>query len=418
MRAAGVPAVPPVPLGGGLTGRVVASLDALAADGLAELPDGPVWTSPGWWRFVEADPEHEAAYLAVDDPAGRPLAVAPALLIRGTGGLLFYNGPRILGDFGAIGAEPRLTPAEREGLPDLLAPVAALRPRLYPSLTVGTFGSHFGLRPVAAGTRVDERALVPAMARLAAVVAERWGCRSHALLYLDPGQDAALREHAARLGLRRSLFGAEGVLTVPDGGFDGYLARLPSSRRNTIRREIRAYAELGIRTEVATGPAALAGEHVALRSALRAKYGHAAGEDWVRAEFDTLRETMGDGLVVFSARQDGRTVGYLMAFRRGDVLYTRAAGFDYSAASGAFCYFNLVYYDVVRWAQRDGVRRIHYGLGTSAAKAHRGCSLLPRWAYLRLPSDAPPQASDLLALQHTTAARLLAGLGVDTATPR
>lgn len=397
-----------VPLGGGLRGTVVRGVDDLVAMGLKEPADQPLWTSEAWWRFVAADPDHEVAFLVISAGAD-PVAVAPAIVARGPGNLLFYNPPRILGDFSAIGAERLLTAGERAAVDASAPAVDAVRPSLYPSLAVGVFGSNLGLRAVDGHQAVDRTRLVPALARFAGEVAERWGCGSHALLYLDPAEDAALSDPASH----RVLFGGEGILDVPPGGLDGYIRSLPSGRRNTVRREVRQYAESGVHTTVDCGPTALTDDHVPLRAALRARYGHAAGQRWVETEFAALRRTVADRLVVFSARRDGRTIGYLMAARCGDVLYTRAAGFDYAASAGAFCYFNLVYYDVIAWAERAGIRRVHYGLGTSAAKHHRGCTLMPRWARLWLPPAARSAAvRTTLAAQHATAARLLTSLGV------
>jgi uncharacterized protein len=401
----------PVRLSAELSGRLARSVDELLADGLKDAPGSPVWTSTAWWRFVEADPDHEIAYLVIERHSV-PVAVAPVLLIRGPGNLLFYNGPRLLGDFSAIGATQLLEPAETARLADAEPVLDAVRPTLYPSLTVGVFGSHPGLRSFAGDTGPELTSLVPALARLAQELAAHWGCRSHALLYLDPAEDAALSGTGADPG-QRTLIGAEGILDVPPGDFDDYLRTLASGRPNRVRRERRSYAEAGITTHVSTGADALTDEYLPLRSALRVKYGHGAGEAWARREFEALRRTVGDELVVFSARTATAVVGYLMAVLRQDVLYTRATGFDYAASAGAYCYFNLVYYDVVRWAQRNGVRRVHYGLGTSEAKHHRGCRLMPRWARLHLPASTPPQVAEVLATQHDSLARALLRLGVD-----
>lgn len=397
-----------VALGDGLRGTVVRGVDDLVAMGLKEPADQPLWTSEAWWRFVAADPDHELAFLVISTGAA-PVAVAPAIVARGPANLLFYNPPRILGDFSAIGAQRLLTAEERAAVDACAPTVDAVRPALYPSLAVGVFGSNLGLRAIDGHHGVDRARLVPALARFAGEVAARWDCRSHALLYLDPAEDAALSDPTSH----RVLFGGEGVLDVPPGGLDGYIRSLSSGRRNTVRREVRQYAEAGVHTTVDCGPTALTEEHAPLRAALRARYGHAAGPRWVETEFAALRRTVADRLVVFSARRDGRIIGYLMAARCGDVLYTRAAGFDYVASAGAFCYFNLVYYDVIRWAERAGIRRVHYGLGTSAAKHHRGCALVPRWARLWLPPGVWSAAvGATLAAQHATASRLLAGLGV------
>lgn len=399
----------PVPVGNGLTGRVVASVADLVRAGLTDPPDLAAWASPSWWRFVEADPDHQLAFLVIER-SGLPVAVAPVLWIGGPGELVFYNSPLLIGDFPAMGAANQLEPAEAERVAGAAEVVEAARQGLYPSLTVGVFGSHLGLRPFAGDAGLPLAVVVPALAELATRVAGAWGCASHALLYLGPAEEAAASSHPSQRR-QRFLMGAEAVLDVPAGDFDDYLHALPSGRPNRIRREMRQYAEAGARTEVAVGPGALTDEYLPLRSALRAKYGHRADLEWARTEFDTLRRTVGDELHVFSARMGERVIGYLMALRRGNALFTRSAGFDYEASAGSYCYFNLVYYDVIAWAQRNGVHRIHYGLGTLAAKHHRGCHLLPRWGHLYLPDDAPAEVGEVLGLQHASQARLLQRFG-------
>lgn len=413
----GLPDVPSTALGPGLRGRVARSVAELVAEGLRDSPGCPVWAGIAWWRFAEQDPDHEIAYLVLD-LEGQAHAVAPVLLVRGPETLVFYNGPRLVGDFSALGAVGRLDPDEAAAVGAARPALDLARPALYPSLSVGVFGSHLGLRPFD-GNRADLNleVLLPALAELAALVARAWGCPSHALLYLDPDEDAALKVSGASPALR-ALIGAEAVLDVPQGGFENYLACLSTGRRNQVRREQRAYAEAGLLTRVATGPDALTDEYLPLRSALRTKYGHAAGEQWARDEFAALRRTVGEELIVFSARSGDRVVGYLMAIVRSGVLYTRSAGFDDEAAAGTFCYFNLVYYDVIRWAQQRGIQRIHYGLGTSEAKRHRGCRFVLRWLYLDLPPSAPAEFGEVLGHQHASLARSLSGFGVAPADTR
>ncbi|MFD8787282.1 GNAT family N-acetyltransferase [Kitasatospora sp. NPDC059599] len=402
------------PLGDGLTGTVLGSVADLRRTGLTDLPGEPVWAGADWWRFVEADDDHEILYLLINRAdTARPIAVAPALLIRGPEQLLFYNGPRIIGDFSAIGHPPAATEHDTARARHLAPQVAEIRPTLYPWLTVGVFGSSLGLRPFDIISPTDTAPLVPALDRLARATAAELGCAGHSLLYLDPAEDAAGRDHAAATGAARALFGAEAVLDVPENGLDGYLARFPSARRSKLRKEMQAYRAAGLHTTAAEGPDALGEQHLALRIALRAKYGHAAGESWARREFAALRDTLGDRLTVLSSVRDGRVVGYLLAFRAGDVLYTRSAGFDYEAVDGTYCYFNLVYYDTVQWAARNGIRRIHYGLGTTEAKHTRGCTLVPRRAYFTLPEAAAGPCTELLAVQDRSARARVAALGLD-----
>ena len=77
MRANGLPRVERIELGAGLTGRVVATIDLLVQEGLAALNGEAAWTSTEWWRFVEADPDHESLYLVIDGADRSPMIRGP-----------------------------------------------------------------------------------------------------------------------------------------------------------------------------------------------------------------------------------------------------------------------------------------------------------------------------------------------------
>jgi hypothetical protein len=98
--------------------------------------------------------------------------------------------------------------------------------------------------------------------------------------------------------------------------------------------------------------------------------------------------------VLFRCRAGGtdRLVGLALAYRWRDTLYLRSVGFDYAALRDAYEYFNLVYYEPIRWAAGNGVRKMHFGVEAYDAKVRRGAVLQPLWAVL---TSTAPQLSEV-----------------------
>jgi hypothetical protein len=114
---------------------------------------------------------------------------------------------------------------------------------------------------------------------------------------------------------------------------------------------------------------------------------------------------------VATAHRDGRLVGFVLGFVDGRDLRLRTAGFDYDNGDDNFCYFNLAYYTLVRWAQASGVGRLWYGLSAYDAKRLRGCRFTPRWGLVRLQGGVASDVDGLLRIQHQTEIRRFTRLG-------
>jgi predicted N-acyltransferase len=260
---------------------------------------------------------------------------------------------------------------------------------------------------------VSRAQVYAALPDLVAGAAAELGCRSHAILHVE--DDGALRERAAALGYTRVVLGAETALDIPAvSNQEEYFAALSRRRRYRLRAEKRQYAAQGLRTKVLTGPAAMTEDLILLQARQREKHGMSGDIEPVRQEFDRIRETVGDAVVVLSAERDGQVLGYTLCLYDKDrnELFARSAGFNYDALDGG-CYFALMFHEVPAWAADHGVRRIFFGMSTYEAKRARGCVLLPLYGHLRF--DGPD--GDLLHraahLQSTGEARRLEALGAN-----
>ncbi|MFD8259357.1 GNAT family N-acetyltransferase [Streptomyces griseoluteus] len=367
-----------------------------------------IWEDDRWWRFTERTDLHEVRYLAVRE-AGELVALAPLLITRDGGGLLFYDTPKMTGELNAFGAPELLAPRERERWEALAGRLAEARIGQYPSLALGVFGSHHGIVH-AAGRDTDGRARVlAALPRLLDEAAEQLHCRSSSLLYATDEQAAVLGPAAEARGHVPAVLGAESVLRLDAPDWDAYLAGLASRKRVRANRELREYAEAGFRTVVREGPQALSDPIVDLQVALRAKYGLPGGRPRVQRDFDAIRETVGDSCLVLSAERDGETLGFVLYLRAGQALYGRTAGFDDDRARGV--YFALTYHETIRWALAHGVREIWYGLAAYEAKKLRGCELEARHGWFRFTGEGHADLDETVRLQGASEHYRLLGLG-------
>ncbi|MDA2804729.1 GNAT family N-acetyltransferase [Nocardiopsis suaedae] len=285
----------------------------------------------------------------------------------GIGGFVVSDpGAYPLGNAGALFADPGSPFAPdtaREGLTGL--DTAALYPHLL--LTYPGYAT-FPLGPGDAGEG------------LAAVVAwaRESGLAAVALPYAEA--DSPLDRAARALGAHGFDLGGDAYLDVPEDGFAGYLAALPSKRRTAVRAERRALRGHGVRARVTERPdGALLDRMAGLRTANRRKYGLPAdhGAELLRLEAVAGALEGRTDLVVLDPGDGGPPLGFTLFVRDGDVWHGLYTGADEDDPRAVGAYFESTYYTPVEHAREVGIRRISYGLGAEEAKRLRGCSAVP-----------------------------------------
>lgn len=261
-------------------------------------------------------------------------------------------------------------------------------------------GGHAWLEPAQVLAPLGVRARRPL------ILGAPWGFGAELLLDPDAAAEVtaalvdALRRHAARSGAdgifalylddrsaqRLGACGSTPVLQEFDaaidvrGGFEGWLARLPRHRRQSVRAELRAFAAAGLTAGFETSAAALA-ELVPILAASEARHGHAFEPQALHRALEQQRQALGDGFAISTVRdRDGVMVAGAIALLGPGTISMRVCGVDRTRAGRHFEYFHACYYAPLRECGRGGRSRLHLGMTALEAKALRGAQVEPRWA--------------------------------------
>ncbi|MFE5399469.1 GNAT family N-acetyltransferase [Streptomyces sp. NPDC056568] len=259
-----------------------------------------------------------------------------------------------------------------------------------------------GLTPEARGTALG--ALLDAAADWRPDAEGRWWWP-----YLTGADASTVRAALAAAGrgpVTARLIGADCSIAVPEGGLDAHIAALPARQRRTnARRELRAFAESGLRVVRTT-----LAEHVdrlgPLLANVQQRYGHDHSAEQMTSLLRRQAEHLQDSSVVFLCRTPGddRTIGFCLAYRHGRSLAVRVVGFDYDRLPGAAEYAQLAVYEPLRYCHESGLDRLELGMESFEAKCRRGAVPRPLWA---LSHGLPPSAPEALDARRDT---LLAAL--------
>ncbi len=319
------------------------------------LPAHNLYTATPWLRRLELVGDWDQQYL---------VATQDGVLV---GGLSTH---RL-----AAGNEDPLISVERvfsdAGLaPDLIAAILPCR------LAGGIIDARTGAlaRP---GARLRERAgIIDELFAEAEHIAAEHGERSMLCRCVDAG-DVLLRAILRRRGYAELPGPAHLVLTVPDGGLDGYIASFRHGYRNMVRREIRKLREADVTVTVEDITPELITSLLPLIGNLNSRYGLDANESIARAGLSILRKFFRDDARAVVARCGDRPVGFVeLVMHRGNA-WAHQAGFDYEFQGTLPLYFGTIFYGLMDFASANHITRIDYSFGTEKAKISRGCAPLP-----------------------------------------
>lgn len=312
------------------------------------LVGGNLYQSYAWLSFLEASTGKVQAYVMLRDEDHRLVAATPLLVWDG-------SEPERMRGYDLCD----LMPSDRlaEWLPTLIA------------------GARSGRHNVPLVACPDDR-LGRDLVRAIHAAADALSVRSVALLYV-PAPTARLVASWLPAGWQALLHGAIAIVDLDVGwtSFSDYLARLPKKRRQSARRELQVGGELHT-----TRLANCATDVAPLIAAVQRRHSEPVDDAKMEERLGAQAAALPDSALVFQLRLQARLQASTIAFRCGDELYVRMMGLTEDAPRGA--YFVAGYYEPIRYAISEGLRRVHFGINACRPKLLRGARLVPLWSFV------------------------------------
>jgi len=255
----------------------------------------------------------------------------------------------------------------------ILRPLGVEEPR---QVVVGSPGAFWGEVAV---SLAPDRAAPDSMVEALRAHADAVDAAGAVALYLDDGSAGFV---ATSLMVERpALMNFDTVIEVPES-FEAYLDGFTSHRRRELRRQIRRFADAGLRCTMEQSDACIV-ELAPVIAASEVRHGHASSPRSVATTLLRQRARLGSDFAIFAARDAGeRLIAGAVAFTDADTVHVRICGIDPQVGPSAYAYFNVAYYAPIAHAVATGRRRVRLGLESFDAKLARGARLEARWGLL------------------------------------
>ncbi len=347
------------------------------------------------WLATSESPAITRRYLILShrdgDGPGEPAALVATSRIDQPGGWIFGDPIALL--LGLAGAP------EQSFAPQAARRLSRLREGLTPDdlypATLCALSSGYlpGIVTAPGAPAADVAAALTQVERQAA----EWVTKSTSVLYV-PERDRILRAALAGRGYLAFTPLAECVLPVAGWtAFEDYLASLRSARRNSVRHEIAAFDASGA-TFAEVSVHALGQGHAGLHIEHMRGYGHELAADRILSLFGTIGDLFADTATVIELREDDALLGFLLIYHDRGWVYPKMLGLCPSAQRPPYAYFNLGYYETIRYAIRTGRAGIIFGPEAYEVKALRGIWPEPRTIFLRPPAGTRDQVAAVVGV--------------------
>lgn len=307
---------------------------------------GAVVFSPSWWTLNERTLKTDPLYLLLEE-GGAPCALVPFMAVDDKS-FEVYVPPKLLTMMLQDGPDPGAAAA-----------LASLPAQALVCTIPNGYESPLQAAPVAMLHHVAEEAEAEAARR---------GLSTVAFLFLGDSDGDALALLAER-GYHTTVLDAAGVIDVDPAwrDLDGYFRAM--RRGKELRRERRRFENAGYHVEWHREPPAhVLAAAARLEADLLQSKGHDFSVDELRSWYEEIPRRLGAKAVFITASRAGSIDAFVMCLDEGKRLVAMTTGF----VRRDLLYFNIAYYEPVRYALEHGIPELEIGLAAGDAKRARG----------------------------------------------
>ncbi len=166
------------------------------------------------------------------------------------------------------------------------------------------------------------------------------------------------------------------VVELPNATKEGYLSTLKSSRRNKLKKKLKAAAEAPVDVEILQQPDSATMDEIFSLFWQTYEKGSTKFERLNRKFFDLITSEKHSYFVVLRARESQRVVAFMLCFALGGHVINKFIGIDYTKSKEWFLYFRL-WEAAVEWSASIKAKSIQSGQTGYSAKIELGNQLIP-----------------------------------------
>lgn len=166
--------------------------------------------------------------------------------------------------------------------------------------------------------------------------------------------------------------------------FEAFLASFKCKIRKDIKRQIRKFNQSGLIIEKNPNIEELSERLSVLYANVFRKYNGNNPPPYRVSFFRNLCRYAGDKIKLFTAKKHGETVAFSLDLKHKDTVDGFMFGCDYNSRTQTdFAYFNLIYYEPIKWAIQEGISKIFYRLAAENVKLRIGCKREKNWSFVK-----------------------------------
>ncbi len=186
-----------------------------------------------------------------------------------------------------------------------------------------------------------------------------------------------LMDHLQQMGYTKAFISAKAYLDIQWRSFDEYLLYLKASSINMFKnakKEINRFKKSDVEVEVIDDFSSFSHKMLRIYNDLYCRY-NKQNSCLTPQFFEVLAKEKLTRAII--AHLNSRLIGFSLIIEKGALWDLKFSAHDVSEQQRTHSYFNLMFYQPIEIAIKEGIKRITFGAGSLGAKLKRGCKIEP-----------------------------------------
>lgn len=180
----------------------------------------------------------------------------------------------------------------------------------------------------------------------------------------------------------KAYYAKESIINLENSNnLEEYISKQKRTRRKVMKKDIKIFEESNARLEFSKKQIITGQEMIPLISNIYSKY---KGRNVFTAEFlDKICKILSEKTRFVVVYKNNKKIGFNMWFKTKDKFESFKFGRDFEETKNNRTYFTLLFYEKIRQAIKENVKKINLGIETEQTKKTRGAEQTNLFLYIK-----------------------------------